>query len=340
MKWMCGAILVGRRVDNWSSKWGLSLPSCLVISLFVACHVGIGHAAEVGCNTYWKEEHLDRIAPDRAQTWWLGQRPTTSSCRIGFISGEITKGDYDKVVAFYRMHHPFLVTFMLHSPGGSVDEAIKIGRLFRKYSLTAMAPFQLGDKWFLGDGVPAASQLPRGFELVPSGDCAGIDCICVSACAFMWFGAPARSGKVGLHRPYTKEPAFKELDRSEAAKAYGQVLNWVIDYLKEMEVAEPIIQAMISTGSSGVKWVEDESGNRPASFVEWVDASCGHFSDQEYLTMLTLGAKDSANRIFESGPKLTSSEKLLLDTLQEKWFGKNRCESQLMASSRSKLPTP
>lgn len=48
-------------------------------------------------------------------------------CTIAALQGEIVEGDYQKFVTFYRQHHPALF----------VDEAIKIGRLFRRYLIQA-----------------------------------------------------------------------------------------------------------------------------------------------------------------------------------------------------------
>jgi hypothetical protein len=69
--------------------------------------------------------------------------PTESACLRGFISGPIERGDYEKVRTLSRENHPFLAAFTLASPGGDVAEAIKIGRLFRKYLIAALAPIHI-----------------------------------------------------------------------------------------------------------------------------------------------------------------------------------------------------
>ena len=61
-----------------------------------------------------------RISPER-----IGM------CQRGRIHGVVEKGDYEKVRAFYRANHPILDIFSLVSPGGDVEEALKIGQLFR-----------------------------------------------------------------------------------------------------------------------------------------------------------------------------------------------------------------
>src|ERR1700693_3662975 len=66
-------------------------------------------------------------------SWPSGRMPVAKvTCAIGFLTGTISKGDYKKVVTLLKANQPFLSTFVLNSPGGDVDEALKIGRLFRK----------------------------------------------------------------------------------------------------------------------------------------------------------------------------------------------------------------
>ena len=142
-----------------------------------------------------------------------------------------------------------------------------------------------------------------------------------------------------MHRPYTEDPIFKGLAPAEAAKAYAQMLDRVSQYLREMEAPEPIVQIMISTGSGEIKWVEDKSENRPPSFTEWAAASCGHFTNSEYESMIALQVK--RNYPDSTGKKdMTNRESLLLDELQGKWRSKNDCESKLISTNRSRLTAP
>ena len=59
------------------------------------------------------------------------------------LKGQISVGDYVKVVSFLRANYP-LNNVVLVSPGGDVDEALKIGGLFRKYLISTIAPTDLG----------------------------------------------------------------------------------------------------------------------------------------------------------------------------------------------------
>lgn len=128
-------------------------------------------------------------------------------CPSGVLTGPIVKGDYERVVTLLRANHPNLVQFYLISPGGDVDEALKIGRLFRKYLISTMAP----------------QRLPNGGTLTVFG-CRG-DCgSCASACALIWFGGVERNGSVGVHRPRTDDPTFASLSPANASIQYRKIL--------------------------------------------------------------------------------------------------------------------
>jgi hypothetical protein len=56
------------------------------------------------------------------------------------LEGTITSGDYDKLLSFVDARWNAIGSIYLASPGGSVTEAIKIGRLVRTLKLEAIAP--------------------------------------------------------------------------------------------------------------------------------------------------------------------------------------------------------
>jgi len=155
--------------------------------------------------------------------------------------------------------------FILLSPGGDVDEALKIGRLFRKYLIRAVAP------WRKPDGSIWIYMFDR------TAPCRGQDCTCASTCGLIWFGAVERDGTVGSHRPYIDDPMFAGLPPAEASIRYRQMLDSVVSYLNEMEVPKSIIESMIATSSGDIRWVDaiDDGLDRPPSIAEWVGALCG-----------------------------------------------------------------
>jgi hypothetical protein len=294
----------------------------MVVSLVSMWTFASARAAEIRCDpgtsghfTLPQDETL------YSRRWPSGVRPTGSTCASGLLSGPIEEGDYEKVRALYRQNHPFLGSFTLASPGGNVMEALKIGQLFRKYLIIAFAPVRItsadGHERFVVPGEP---------------ECESGRCICASACALIWFGAVDHWGTVGLHRPHTDDPSFKALDPPAAAEAYRRLLDSIRQYLDEMEVPKPMIEAMVATGSADIRWVTIASDlSRPPSLAEWEDATCGTFSDKERTLLSQLQKRRS---------DATKREQSLRDKLQNKQSQRLRCQVELLSSRRDKLPPP
>jgi hypothetical protein len=180
-------------------------------------------------------------------------------CVEGLLRGQIVGGDYENVVRLFRDSHPVLRKFSLISPGGSVEEAIRIGRLFRKYAITARAPFRFFNGSFEAFGPHAATLLCAGSS----------ESVCASACVLIWFGAVDRWGTVGLHRPHADDPAFRAMTPSEASVAYGRMLDSVRKYLDEMEVPKQLIESMVATGSAEIRWADAVEDNVRRPHAEW-----------------------------------------------------------------------
>jgi hypothetical protein len=243
------------------------------ITAFLACMFlclmnAHSHAAEISCVSLYEGEKKD------AYSDWDPKRMPTAyvTCLWGFLNGQISKGDYDKVVAFLRAHHPFIANFSLASPGGDVDEALKIGRIFRRYLFTTWAPSSahLGaDGSEIHDDAPALSFGSRDL-------CRGPDCICASACALIWMGGVGRIGTVGLHRPRIDDPMFRGLPAADASTAYRRVLESISAYLNEVEVPQSVIESMVATSSNDIHWVSGGPDvDDPPSISEWLAVSCG-----------------------------------------------------------------
>ncbi len=246
-------------------------------------------------------------------------------CEAGLIRGEIVEGDYDKFITFYSQSHPHLGTMHLQSPGGDVIEAIKIGRLFRKYFITAWAPFHVS--LYSGESDFSLSSAETS--------CKGEGCVCASSCALIWFGAPKRIGAVGLHRPVIASSRFKDLPPGEAEQAYKPALALMTQYLEEMEVPKALIEAMVATSSSNIHWVTGMEYFRSPSFAEWEDANCGSqdVANNEYYESFNLKMK-------KQNAELTHQEKLLLSLLNERAKKNFDCLAELERKNRSKIPPP
>jgi len=257
------------------------------IALFICmilCWIIVpSHAAEISCvDTY--DGRFDN--KDARNLWPSGRMPIADvTCFSGLLQGQISKGDYEKVVTFLKAHHPFLGTFGLVSRGGDVDEALKIGRLFRKYLISTQAQFQfpqydrrLPRRLDWDEAIATGVIVLDLFAAPDMPPCRGQDCTCASACALIWFGGVRRAGHVGVHRPQIMDPMFKGLSPADASTAYRRALASIAAYLDEMEVPKSIIESMVTTSSSDIRWVDagnDGLERVPPSIAEWEYASCG-----------------------------------------------------------------
>ena len=103
----------------------------------------------------------------------------------------------------------------LNSPGGSVDAAMKIGRILRKEGPIV--------------------DVKKG-------------ALCLSACVLILAGGATRGldGTIGIHRPYFEVPSGNV--SSETIKSnYQQMLQAIRAYLKEMNVVENLADDMLRT---------------------------------------------------------------------------------------------
>jgi hypothetical protein len=273
---------------SWTA---LALSSFFIILIaFYFASTFAASSAEIGCAARWyypqdaTPEKNEQILQQRFPS---DRRPVPgTTCLLGVLRGTIDQGDDEKLLDFYRANHPFLVKFYLISPGGNVNAAINIGRLFRKYLITVQSPSRdTGNVRVLlfEDTNKYLVDLCKGYY----------QCTCASACALVWFGAVERWGEVGLHRPTTDDPAFKALSTADASTSYRRVLGSMTAYLSEMEVPRAMIDALVGTPSSEMRWVDSDDLLRPPSIAEWEDASCGSLTSEERNAFYALGGKSN-----------------------------------------------
>jgi hypothetical protein len=250
------------------------------------------------------------------------------------LAGTIEKGDYARFKQLLSENHRYMWAIHLVSSGGDAEEAIKIGRLLRKYLLQADAPAMDDDKGTEGIafGYPPSVERPL---------CRGAHCVCASACALIWFGAVQRTGDVGLHRPKITDPQFSALPADEASKRYKDVLKAVSLYLEEMEAPRAQIEAMAATGSSDVRWVITPTKGAPGplisspSHIEWIDANCGALTGQDYAVLDRLSQRQSRESKNDHTP-LSAPEV----ALKEKQRKRTACKGVLEYSQRDRMQPP
>jgi hypothetical protein len=250
-------------------------------------------AVEVNCLSTYTDTDTARIA----QIFQSGRRPKPSTCRAALLNGPIVPGDALKFAQFLRRHHPFLDEVILTSSGGSVDDAMKIGRLVRKGLIKTKAahednpdsPRGNGRLYDFEKGPPWCHDGPSSY------------CHCASACFLIWSAGVERSGSsLGLHRPTTTSTALTDMPPNQAS---AQVLLDTAAYLKEMEVPERFIQLMVNTNSTEVRWLsgrEAKSLKEVPSIAKWLTTACRGEREVSDCTVLKLWrARDAITEVQE-----------------------------------------
>jgi hypothetical protein len=141
----------------------------------------------------------------------IGLNATTTSNDI-IMSGQIMSGDSIQV---NKLIHKLVEDnkarrFIIHSPGGSVSEAMDIGRLLRSYGFSVLEPAQVS---------------------------------CISACVLAVAGGNPRilMGKIGLHHPYFPNIL---VNNPVAIKVQAEGKESIAAYMEAMGVKKGIVDAM------------------------------------------------------------------------------------------------
>lgn len=168
------------------------------------------------------------------------------------IKGPIERGDYDRFVQrLARMvtgdlpdvqNPDVLWTVKLDSPGGDLQDAMRIGRLLRRSFATTEVSYRYAPR---PDGVVDFQRSDERVCLTGHGKMSGchrdiVKAECTGACLLVWLGGTERhaiEGRLGLHG------------------LPGGDVKAVRDYLKEMDVPGPWTQRIVATQAVGDVWL-------------------------------------------------------------------------------------
>jgi hypothetical protein len=284
-------------------KWRIRCFLALVLTLLSA----ESFAAEIICDawgpggTRWDPARVAEFYPS-------GRLPSPDSCQNILLKGTILPGDGERFAKILRQSHPFLFRVLLWSPGGSVEDAMKIGRLIRKGLIETEAPTAMNVPWVRSadenyEKQPGWGTLTSAFGGAWTSVCEGRNvsgwqdgkpshnCHCASACFLIWAAGIERSGDVlGLHRPTIEATAFAKLPPDRASVLYRQLLSDIGRYLAEMEIPRRFIEIMTSTSSKDLRWLTYKEAasmeDMPPSIAEWVASSCGAMTKSEKDAMI------------------------------------------------------
>ena len=150
--------------------------------------------------------------------WHTDTRPSL------LIQGDIERGDLIKFKNELDRFSLVPSVINLNSNGGSLLEAIEIGKLIRHLRLDTSAPTKFGD-----DSTICWREWSR-IEVRTSGACT-----CASSCALIWMGGVNRTGDtIVIHRPYFDKEISKSLSLEDYSIEYQSVKDAIGHYLDEL----------------------------------------------------------------------------------------------------------
>lgn len=180
------------------------------------------------------------------------------------LSGEIQKGDAEKLVKLIVKSHPLALRLILDSPGGDVEESLRIASLVKALHMNTV----------VGEGG-----------------------ICASACFFIFLAGDHRlalgilvagdakitstvSGYIGLHRPHLESNQAKEYSSSDAEMLQHGIMQKISEYLRNEDVPQHLIDLMMSRPSNDIYWMTqndiDQLGEYRPSLEELLISRCGY----------------------------------------------------------------
>jgi hypothetical protein len=206
--------------------------------------------------------------------------PTDYALRLG-LSGEIKNGDAEKLAETFTI--PFLDRrLILDSPGGDVEEALRIASLVKTLHLITIVK----------DGSTCASSC---FFIFLAGD----QHLAIGILAPDGPSITSKvSGYIGLHRPYIKLNPAKRDGSIEAEKRQHDIMQIMGTYLRNQDVPQRLIDLMMSRPSNDIYWLTqndiDQLGEYSPGREELLIARCGYSRDMYRDNTNAIISHDSA----------------------------------------------
>jgi hypothetical protein len=211
-----------------------------------------------------------------AEVRFISPRISTTCASIQ-LRGEIRAGDTRSLAALIAKNDIGCIgediqpAIAFDSPGGDLDEALRIGRLIRSKGLGAMV---------------------------------NRDAQCVSACNIAFLGGVSRSvdGVFGIHRPYALELSAGE---SDALSKYDAITRILYAYAREMRVSPELFERMTKVSPQDVKFLNhQEMASLGVTGIDavWEDLHMSRgakslgISKQEYIRRLAT-TKEQCGRV-------------------------------------------
>ena len=182
------------------------------------------------------------------------------------IDGEIIPGDARKFERVVRGIGRRVGTVVLRSQGGSVPDAMAIGRLVRKLMIETEGP------GFYSESGGASCEPERGHP--------NAVCVCASACFLVYAGGfPRDVSYVLLHRPFVNPSINAGMSYDDSMRLASEARKEVAEYLREMGVPDRYANILFSTPSNIAAHVplndmQNVFSGYPPEVEEWLMAKC------------------------------------------------------------------
>lgn len=254
------------------------------------------------------------------------------------LEGRIEAGDYDKLLKLTKLlnagcggpYEGCVRGLYLASPGGSLIEAMKIGRLVRTLRWDTTVPSPITNPYVPPEKYFKDIQLkdPQHNHM------------CASACFFIFVAGAERNSDdldvaqnviLGIHRPYLTDSDLRATNADQAIASGNQVRDVVEGYLKGMGVPSKYADLMFSIPKEEIRWIKSADFNADFKGVipelkDWIDARCNKMTDAE---------KGFSNAVEnKSRSQLTEAEKPIWDSLTKKWKDQVECAVDLQFKIR------
>jgi hypothetical protein len=255
------------------------------------------------------------------RSWTSDDSPSITRSELIF-SGEIEDGDDDKLVLAIKSTESEISKVKLNSNGGRLTTAIKMGEIVRQLLLTTEAPIYFPD-----------SGLTRDRFCRRPGSMQTTECVCASACFFIWAAGIKRSGfGVAVHRPYLTDDDLRSTTLGEISHAYGEASDLSRIYLRGMGIDELLIDMMFRADPQALHYISPEdlspmTGKYIPAVADWLAARCGTISASDHAEFIELAVRNTPSRQYrpERFQQLLAQERL-----------KSDCEFRALGMERSK----
>jgi hypothetical protein len=166
------------------------------------------------------------------------------------LTGPIVKGDEERLRKTIRNSpsgHRYYRDLLLDSPGGDVDEALRIAKVVREALLNTSTSRSYPEDW---------QETQTAWA-------------CASSCFLVWVAGTYRSSitkidtqfgpvGIGLHRPYFPPQMYENETPARIAEMQQNAAASVRNYLRREQIPETLIDKMLAKSSVDIYWLESD----------------------------------------------------------------------------------